>query len=42
MKEGSELLDEEKPIGDTPAKVQEQMETCQVRKAGNRELASQP
>lgn len=29
--EGNKLLDSEKPVGDSAARVQEQMDTCQVR-----------
>ena len=30
MKKGNKLLDGEKPVGDSAARIQEQMETCQV------------
>ena len=29
--EGTKLLEEERPVGDTAAKIQEQMDTCQVQ-----------
>lgn len=31
VREGQQLLERERPVGDSATKLQEQMETCQVR-----------
>lgn len=32
VRDGNDLLAQEKPVGDNAARVQEQMDTCQVRR----------
>ena len=36
VSEGNELLAQEKPVGEDAARVQQQMDTCQVSRGGKR------